>query len=32
MWTPDLRVLRALGVYENFYRDLKLLRSTIPGG
>jgi len=22
-WTPDLRVLRALGVHENFYRDHK---------
>jgi hypothetical protein len=22
-WSPDLRILRALGVHENFYRDLK---------
>lgn len=22
-WDPDLRILRALGVHENFYRDLK---------
>ncbi len=22
-WNPDLRILRALGVHENFYRDLK---------
>jgi mRNA interferase RelE/StbE len=22
-WNPELRILRALGVHENFYRDLK---------
>jgi hypothetical protein len=22
-WSPDLRILRALGVHENFYRGLK---------